>query len=208
MMPGSKKKKAMRAAPQGRDGQPLVDPRFIEALAHPLRVQILDHMATHQAMSPNELAKELSWPLSNVSYHVRCLNDLGAIQLVDTAQRRGATEHFYSVVPDAFVGGRQWQRVPESLRAAGAGHALDVLSSKAIASIKAGTFRERPGSAITSELATLDEDGWLELVEFLRSATETIDRICRASEQRLGEKPGCAIVTGIAAFEVASGDAS
>jgi DNA-binding transcriptional ArsR family regulator len=206
-MSAAKERKARLGAPQGKDGRLLVDPRFIEALSHPIRIQILDRMAS-QSMSPKGLADLLSWPLSNVSYHVRCLHELGAIKLVDTAQRRGATEHFYSVVPDAFVGGRQWQRVPASLRAAGAGQALDVLSCKAIASLEAGTFTERPGSAIRSELTTLDEDGWFELVAFLHSASQRIEQICRASEERLGEGPGHPILTSIAAFEVAGGDVS
>jgi predicted transcriptional regulator len=32
--------------------------------------------------------------LTNVSYQVRQLEQLGCIELVDTAQRRGALEHF------------------------------------------------------------------------------------------------------------------
>ena len=34
--------------------------------------------------------------LPSVSYHVRALHKLGAIRLVRTRQRRGATEHFYT----------------------------------------------------------------------------------------------------------------
>ena len=38
-------------------------------------------------------------PLGSVSYHVRVLADLGALQLVDQAPRRGAIEHYYALAP-------------------------------------------------------------------------------------------------------------
>lgn len=65
-----------------------------KALSHPLRVKLLTLFGESVA-SPNELAKKLDEPLTNVSYHVRMLHDLGCIELVDTAPRRGALEHFY-----------------------------------------------------------------------------------------------------------------
>lgn len=65
-----------------------------KAVAHPLRAAILGALAG-EALSPNVLARRLDEPLGNVSYHVTVLRDLGAIELVDTAPRRGAIEHFY-----------------------------------------------------------------------------------------------------------------
>jgi DNA-binding transcriptional ArsR family regulator len=65
-----------------------------KALAHPLRARILEALAG-EPRSPNELAVEFGEPLGNVSYHVLVLRDLGMVELVDTAPRRGAVEHFY-----------------------------------------------------------------------------------------------------------------
>lgn len=63
-------------------------------MAHPLRARILSAL-TKGARSPNELAAEFNEPLGNVSYHVVVLRDLGMVELVDTAARRGAIEHYY-----------------------------------------------------------------------------------------------------------------
>lgn len=65
-----------------------------KALSHPLRATLLQLLGEGQA-SPNELAKRLQEPLTNVSYHVRQLNELGLLELVATEPRRGALEHFY-----------------------------------------------------------------------------------------------------------------
>lgn len=65
-----------------------------KALAHPLRATLLQLLAEGQA-SPNELANKIDEPLTNVSYHVRQLFELGLLELVDQRPARGALEHFY-----------------------------------------------------------------------------------------------------------------
>jgi DNA-binding transcriptional ArsR family regulator len=71
-----------------------LDRRLIKALGHPVRVRALEVLNTRVA-SPSELAKELGEPLGNVAYHIKILEENGAIELVRTAPVRGALEHFY-----------------------------------------------------------------------------------------------------------------
>ena len=80
-----------------------IDQRVVEVLAHPTRVQALTIFSERDA-SPNQIAKELDKNLSNVAYHVRVLRDFKCIELVDTRQRRGATEHFYRATDRALEG--------------------------------------------------------------------------------------------------------
>lgn len=83
-----------------------IDQRLVRALAHPLRIQILEILSERIA-SPNNLSMELETGLSHVAYHTRTLDKCGCLELVDTAQRRGATEHFYKAAPGAFIGNRE-----------------------------------------------------------------------------------------------------
>lgn len=73
--------------------------RMAKALAHPLRSRILHLIAEApaQGVSPNEMTKATGEPLGNVSYHTKALLELGLIDLSDTAQRRGAIEHYYTL---------------------------------------------------------------------------------------------------------------
>ncbi len=71
-----------------------IDHRLVRALSHPVRVRILEILSERVA-SPNDLSEELGVELSHVAYHTRTLGRCGCLELVDTAQRRGATEHFY-----------------------------------------------------------------------------------------------------------------
>jgi DNA-binding transcriptional ArsR family regulator len=79
-----------------------LETRMAKALAHPLRAKVLNRLNEGVA-SPNEMSRELGEPLGNVSYHVKALLELGCIELVDTAQRRGAIEHYYRAVRTAAL---------------------------------------------------------------------------------------------------------
>ncbi len=77
-----------------------IDPDLLNAIGHPLRLRILT-AATDQ-VSPKRLSDMFGdTSVQLVSYHVRILRDAGLLELTDTAQRRGAIEHFYRASKDA-----------------------------------------------------------------------------------------------------------
>src|SRR5919109_1646451 len=100
-----------------RSSLDLVDPRIAKALSHPMRAQILV-ILNERVASPNEIAEMLDERLPNVSYHVRALAELECIELVRTAQRRGAIEHYYRAVRRPFFSDSDWKRLPRSGRQA------------------------------------------------------------------------------------------
>jgi DNA-binding transcriptional ArsR family regulator len=71
-----------------------LDPRRLGALAHPLRLKILE-AAESEAVSPSEVAVALGEPLGVVAYHFRVLHNAGLIVLVATEPRRGSLQSFY-----------------------------------------------------------------------------------------------------------------
>lgn len=81
----------------GNRGEQL-DQDLVRALAHPLRLQILQALGNGPS-SPKQISDLLGERLSNVSYHVRVLDKCNCIQLVETRPARGALEHIYRVKP-------------------------------------------------------------------------------------------------------------
>jgi DNA-binding transcriptional ArsR family regulator len=73
--------------------------RVGRAFSHPLRIRIVLALAELEEASPLELAERVNGPLGSVSYHVRYLADLGAIELQRTVPRRGALQHYYTLAP-------------------------------------------------------------------------------------------------------------
>src|ERR687890_2282479 len=113
----------------------LVDPRLAKALSHPMRARILT-ILNERVASPNEISEMIDERLPNVSYHVRALLDLGCIELVSTAQRRGAIEHYYRAIVRPFFSDRDWKRLPKSGRQAISDAILQILWDDVSESIK------------------------------------------------------------------------
>ena len=139
-----------------------VDSRLAKALAHPLRVQLLAALNEGVA-SPNELAKKLDEPLTNVSYHVRMLHDLGTIELVETEPRRGALEHYYRAIVRPFFADREWKRLPKNARGSISDAVLQLVWEDTAEAIKSGLFDEREDRHLSRTVLQVDDEGWEEL---------------------------------------------
>ena len=155
----------------------LVDPRIAKALSHPMRARILG-ILNEKVASPNEIAEEIEERLPNVSYHVRALVDLGCIELVSMAQRRGAIER-------PFFSDRDWKRLPRSGRAAISDVALQIIWEDVSEAIEGGTFEGRSDRHLSHQALELDEEGWRDMTRLLAGVLAEVERIGTASAARL-----------------------
>jgi DNA-binding transcriptional ArsR family regulator len=182
----------------------LLDPHLVRALAHPLRVQILEVLNERRA-SPNELMEMLSYPLGNVAYHTRVLEKCGCIEMVATERRRGAVEHFFRAKPRSYIGHQDWRRVPRSVRNEVSGASLEAFIERVIGALEAGTIDDRDDTTLSWTTMAVDELGWTQAAEVLGDAMARLQAVHEQSRERLeisGEAP-MPIVTGVAAFEAA-----
>jgi DNA-binding transcriptional ArsR family regulator len=162
----------------------VVDQRLAKALSHPLRGRIFA-ILNERVASPNEIADMLDERLPNVSYHVRALVDLECIELVRTAQRRGAIEHYYRAIRRPFFSDRDWMRLPRSGRQAIADLGLQLIWEEVTTAIEAGTFEARADRHLSRSPLVLDERGWGELRDALATLLDESERIARRSRTRL-----------------------
>ena len=181
----------------------LVDPRIAKALSHPMRARILAILNDRTA-SPNEIAEMIDERLPNVSYHVRVLLDLGCIELVDTAQRRGAIEHYYKALVRPFFSDRDWKRLPKSGRQSISDSALQIIWEDVSDAIKAGTFEDRTDRHLSHSPMTLDSEGWRELAKVLERAIAEAEKIESRSAARLKESDEAGIPTRLVAMQFES----
>lgn len=69
---------------------------LLTAVHHPMRRSILRVMlAQDEPLSPVQISKRLAVSLSNLSYHIRVLNELDVLRLEDTQPVRGSLMHLY-----------------------------------------------------------------------------------------------------------------
>jgi DNA-binding transcriptional ArsR family regulator len=154
-----------------------------KALAHPLRSRVLVRLQEGPA-SPNEISQEFGEPLGNVSYHVKTLLQLGCIELVDTAIRRGAIEHYYraitaSALPDIV------RTLPLSVRTALSASVASEIVTRVAAALKADTFGDPANKPLESHRLVLDEAGWAELASAV-AAIATRARELEADTEKRG----------------------
>jgi DNA-binding transcriptional ArsR family regulator len=177
----------------GRAAKPITnidDPRYVKALAHPLRIRILALLEERNA-SPVALAEHLQATLGTVAYHVRTLEKLGLIQLVETHQRRGATEHVYAAREHPRFSDSAWNATSPVAKHAMVSAILSQIGQYATQSAAAGGF-DRADAHFTRTALKLDERGWAAMAKATKVWLEQVAEIERKSEQRLtrtGETP-------------------
>jgi hypothetical protein len=191
------------------DQQPeSIDQRLVRALAHPLRIQILE-VLTERVASPNLIAAELNTGVSHVAYHTRALDRYGCIELVETAQRRGATEHYYKAKPHAFIGDRAWRKVPRAVRSGITAASLQTFMDKAVSALETGAIDDREDTTFSWMPVHLDEKGWREVTEILTEATERVLAAQTAADQRAADsgkdERKISAVVALANFETGPG---
>jgi DNA-binding transcriptional ArsR family regulator len=177
-----------------------IDQRLVKALAHPVRVQVLEALQDRVA-SPTEISKGMEESLGVISYHVNTLVDCGCIELVRTRPRRGALEHFFRAAPRSFIGHQDWRRAPRSVRKGITDATIGTFLDRAAAAIDAGTIDAREDTTLSWMPIAVDDAGWRELTAVMEEAQRLVTTIHAKSVKRLGKAEGTPVIVGFAGFE-------
>jgi DNA-binding transcriptional ArsR family regulator len=156
-------------------------------MSHPLRVRILAMLDERKA-SPNRLAGWLGASLGTVAYHVRTLQELGLIELVDETRVRGAVEHHYRAKARPVVTEEGWEAVPPIAKQAAVGSSLDVIGEYARVSAAAGGF-DRSDAQLRRTLVRLDARGFAQLSKACDRLLEQAQKIEGAAAARIAKDP-------------------
>ncbi|MGN6588339.1 MAG: ArsR/SmtB family transcription factor [Solirubrobacterales bacterium] len=172
--------------PKAKNKKEDVEQIVAKAFAHPLRVQILI-ILNEKVASPNMLAQQLGESLNLVAYHVRVLEKYDCIELVDTKQRRGATEHFYRATRRQFLADSEWSRLPESLRPGLSSAVLKSAFDDVDEALEMGTFDEIKDRHLSRTSLVVDKKGWEDTVSLLTGTLNQLLEIQAESNERLSK---------------------
>jgi DNA-binding transcriptional ArsR family regulator len=159
------------------------DTRLARALSHPLRAHVL-MILNDRVASPNEIAQLIEAPLPNVSYHVRVLSELGWIELVRTARRRGFIEHYYRALERPYFTDTEWASIPLQARGAISEITLRTVWEEVREALESGAFEARPDRYLIRAPLELDEQGWREVNELAGRFFEDVERLAERSQER------------------------
>lgn len=169
----------------------LIDQRLLKAFAHPTRQFIL-HVLSEGPSSPVRIQRRMDdVSLNLVSHHIKVLRELGCVELIDTVQKRGATEHIYRATARTMFTAEEWAQVDAKERFPITADILRLISEDTSRAMLEGKLEERPDNHISRSPIELDEEGWSEVVgTLLRALEEVLDAHARSAEraQQSGEK--------------------
>lgn len=157
-------------------------------VAHPLRSRCLTILSDRTA-SPNELANELGEDVGNVSYHVKQLVKMEAIELVRERPVRGAVEHFYRAIKRPLVTDEEYAALTVEERLRFARLILQFSVADAATAIETTSFGQRPDHHVTRLPILIDEEGWGELGELYAETFRRTIEVEAASAERMSGNP-------------------
>jgi DNA-binding transcriptional ArsR family regulator len=163
-----------------------IEQRIVKALSHPIRMRALAIM-NERVASPVEIARDLDENLGQVAYHVKILDELGCIELVETIQRRGAIEHRYRALVRPWLTADQVKEMPRSLRTSLSGATFAELA-KDIRAAAEDEGLARHDHAMVRVPLVLDEDGWATLAQRMQEVLDFAIDLQAESMARLVEQ--------------------
>lgn len=175
---------------------------LVKALNHPVRVKALT-ILTERTASPKEISAEIEVPLSNVSYHVRVLDELGLVEIREEESVRGSVAHFYRAVERPLIHNPDWEKLSPRVRNAFSSYVIETLMTDAAESLQAGLFDRRDDRHLTRTPLVLDEQGWRKVTAIQIKALDGILKEQTAAASRLNGsgKQSIHAVAGLLCFE-------
>lgn len=155
-------------------------------VAHPTRARAFMILAERTA-SPVEIAQEIGKDVGHVGYHVRKLQQLGLIELVDERPVRGAVEHFYRAITRPFVTEEEFAEQPVEQREIYTRRILQMHITDISRAMDEHTFDGRPNRWLIRTPMVVDDEGFDELAALHAEIYErTMDIQARSDERRTG----------------------
>jgi predicted ArsR family transcriptional regulator len=160
---------------RGERRRRISDPRELRALAHPLRLGLLDHLMSFGEQTAAQCAEAVGSTTSNCSYHLRALGRAG---LVEPATSSGGRERPWRATATGLAYGPV--EAGRSPAAAGAALVLDELSLARGEELTRRARRRHDEQPTAWRAAEAYDDYALKLTAAeLAELTEQIDRLVR-----------------------------
>lgn len=186
----------------------LSDPRAMRAVAHPVRLGIMEQLAVHGPMTATELASRLDETPSNCSWHLRKLAEHG---FVEDAEGGTGRKRPWQVVSR----GMRWGEVDESPELVRAGEALSQLMiEREVARLARWRARVRADASEWQEASTFSQSMlWLSAEELgqvnlaVRDLLiSKIDRFEHPERRPDGARLCAFLAWGVPAYDFETGD--
>ena len=195
---------AGRAKEPGNKGQMSgrqdVELRLAKAMAHPVRVKILEIM-NERPVAPAEVSTAIGVPVSNVAYHFRSLLELDCIAAVEQQLVRGSVKTTYRSRTNLMFDDLCFSTLPPGDRSGLTVPTLKALYRRASDAIEADTLDAKTDSHVSVTTLSLRWEAWEEIAKILEAALGRVMEIKGEEEAREDDSERMPVTVGLLGFE-------
>ena len=160
---------------------PLVNDRVAEAMAHPTRVNALTWLIEGDT-TPAIIAERLGLSISNVMHHIRVLERLDCIELVEVQQAHGGrvSQQLFRATVKPYLDDEAWEKLDVTGKRRFVVILLRLVSGDVNEATLHGTMFDPDDNHLSRSPLNLDLEGWKETKEML---DETVDALIQIQER-------------------------
>jgi hypothetical protein len=171
---------------QRRGGEELLDPGFVKAISHPLRVEILAECSLAPISVPEFRDRRgRGQSRQNIEHHFGILLESGAIEVVDVRPERGGRARYFAATARALFSEEDFNRIPPALRGSLSATTCSTLWERIQESLLAGTLDAHPERHLTWIPLELDWIGFIEIVRELDGMYHRINLMKAEAKERM-----------------------
>lgn len=185
------------------------DERIAHVIKHPYRIDMLA-ILNERIASIAEMAAAMNVEPARLSHHVKDLFDAGCIEIAKTERRRGAQEYYYCASLRPNISDEAWAVLSLKERLEISSLVFGAIVAEGLGALRTGSFDSRSNRHLSWQILSLDEEGWLELVQEKNESLERIEAIAAGSSHRMVDtgETGVSLIAGAFAFERAKSERS
>jgi DNA-binding transcriptional ArsR family regulator len=157
-----------------------------------------------RAASPKEIADILGEKVPTVSHHVKKLERLGLIELLEEKEIRGAVQHIYRAIMRPIVSEKEWKQLGIEERQRYSIWIVQLILVDAARSFEANLFDARTNNHLSRTPLLVDEEGLEEVAAIqARALNEIIEVEAHSATRRIeSEEAGIHLIAAMMCFEL------
>jgi DNA-binding transcriptional ArsR family regulator len=188
---------------ENRQQETKLDEQLALIISSDTTIKVLVALVERSA-SPKEVADTLRLKVPTVSHHVKKLERMGLIELVEEREIRGAVQHIYRAVIRPIVSDEEWEKLGLEERQRFSIWIVQMILVDAARSFEAGLFDARVNNHLSRTPLVVDEQGVDEIAAIQDQALNDIIEVAALSADRMvgSDEPGIDFIAAMMCFEL------
>lgn len=180
-----------------------LDQQLSLVIASEITVRVLIYLV-ERAGSPKEVADRLGTDTPKISHHVKKLERLNLVELIEEREVGGAIQHIYRAVIRPIVSDREWAELDIEERQRYSVWIVQMILADAAISFAANLFDADPRNHLSRTPLLLDVEGLGEVAAVQNEALSRYFDVERISTQRRAEtgNPGIHVIAAMMCFRL------